>query len=494
MSFHKETLSKDLLDGDGDQSPVSGQQASEMLAEIHKFGDYLNVESLSEFHQDVVLGYHEEVARCFGIVGIDFAVRSRCNEPFRFTCLHLVVYGKQVEAYNKKHMIAVISHQSRIDHIKVAKLLLKHGANVNAKDYYGFTPLHRATSGNPQLEIAKLLIEAGADVNSRNRMGLVPLHQALMCKEFESCKLLLDSGADPECCDNDGLSVLQLSWTAFCIPSIRELIWNHVTKSKQKKVQKSKKVNGGEGEEKEKVVEKGAEKSVEKVEKVVGKKKENKGEKVVKAKAEKVEGKREGKEAVEEEEEVGSKICGNCGKGGGEAQLLKCNNCRSQYYCNVKCQKTDWKYHKLQCLLLHDSSYVSVTVTATVKVTVCVTPSDPSSSPSVPSSSPSRPLPPCVSEEHNNCLIINPRKKEGDSFIVKVQVNLYEGGEGPMHCSDQTERLRCYILPQDPNYDRIWWAIRKEGWKGLKGYFKAFFFSKVKLAIRVDKILPLQPW
>ena len=50
----------------------------------------------------------------------------------------------------------------------VAKLLLKHGANINSLDANGETPLHRAAFAysRTSIEVARLLINQGADVNA----------------------------------------------------------------------------------------------------------------------------------------------------------------------------------------------------------------------------------------------------------------------------------------------------------------------------------------
>ena len=86
--------------------------------------------------------------------------------------------------------------------VAVAKFLLDKGANVNARDDYQFTPLHRA-SGVPDQDLVLLqsLIDKGADVNAQGYNGLTPLHWAAFRGGFKVAKLLLDHGADINACD-----------------------------------------------------------------------------------------------------------------------------------------------------------------------------------------------------------------------------------------------------------------------------------------------------
>ena len=50
------------------------------------------------------------------------------------------------------------------------------GADVNAKNDHGGTPLHYAAYRNDNSAVIEALLEAGADVNAKNDDGNTPLH------------------------------------------------------------------------------------------------------------------------------------------------------------------------------------------------------------------------------------------------------------------------------------------------------------------------------
>eukprot|EP00730_Choanoeca_flexa_P007994 TRINITY_DN12421_c1_g3_i1.p2 TRINITY_DN12421_c1_g3~~TRINITY_DN12421_c1_g3_i1.p2 ORF type:complete len:125 (+),score=13.72 TRINITY_DN12421_c1_g3_i1:717-1091(+) len=78
--------------------------------------------------------------------------------------------------------------------IEVAELLLAAGANMDATNWFGRTPLHVASQYHPSL--AMLLISKGADVNATDQDEYTPLHS--FEGSIEVAELLLAAGADLE--------------------------------------------------------------------------------------------------------------------------------------------------------------------------------------------------------------------------------------------------------------------------------------------------------
>src|SRR5262249_977138 len=76
---------------------------------------------------------------------------------------------------------------------QAVRKLLDNGADVNARDPEGNTPLILA-SFYASPECLELLIEKGADVNSANKAGATPLIRA--ATDYEKTRLLVAAGAN----------------------------------------------------------------------------------------------------------------------------------------------------------------------------------------------------------------------------------------------------------------------------------------------------------
>ena len=94
--------------------------------------------------------------------------------------------------------------------VEIGKLLIEKGADVNAKDLLGWTPLIYATYSG-QTAFVKLLIKKRADVNARSNTGWTPLMYAAYSGRVEIGKLLIEKGADVNAISRAGETALSIA-------------------------------------------------------------------------------------------------------------------------------------------------------------------------------------------------------------------------------------------------------------------------------------------
>ncbi|MDE0529190.1 MAG: ankyrin repeat domain-containing protein, partial [Truepera sp.] len=87
----------------------------------------------------------------------------------------------------------------------IIETLVAAGVEVNVRGRVNFTPLHNAAWWNANPAVIEALVAAGAEVNARDRDGDTPLHDAARFSDNPAIiTALLDAGADEAARDDDG--------------------------------------------------------------------------------------------------------------------------------------------------------------------------------------------------------------------------------------------------------------------------------------------------
>ena len=124
-----------------------------------------------------------------GFTPLGFAVFFRHQE----TVKALVDAGANVNLPSRESMkVTPLASAAAATQTDSARLLIAHGANVNARAAGGHIPLHEAAA-NGSVELVTLLIENGADINAQTDDGRTPLDFAKEYNRREVIALLKES-------------------------------------------------------------------------------------------------------------------------------------------------------------------------------------------------------------------------------------------------------------------------------------------------------------
>ena len=105
-------------------------------------------------------------------------------------------------------------------------LLLTHGADIEARDEHGRTPLLLAVNQpSASRAMVAFLIRYRAQLDARSFNGETPLSAALM-RDREIIKMLLDGGADVNFSDRSGRTPLHWAMEAHDLALVDLLSWS----------------------------------------------------------------------------------------------------------------------------------------------------------------------------------------------------------------------------------------------------------------------------
>ena len=108
------------------------------------------------------------------------------------------------------HMAAAAFQRS------TARLLVRKGAPLDAKNRRGAEPLHYAADTNwwnptAQSETIRYLLSVGANANARDANGATPLHRAVRTRSAMAVRALLAGGADVQLKNKNGSAPFDLA-------------------------------------------------------------------------------------------------------------------------------------------------------------------------------------------------------------------------------------------------------------------------------------------
>ncbi|XP_044193731.1 ankyrin repeat domain-containing protein 61-like isoform X1 [Thunnus albacares] len=143
-------------------------------------------------------------------------VCGQAEACLRLLCEHGVNISAEVEG--ESHQTALhlsVSYAA----LSAVQILTSYGADVNAVDSSGMTPLHMA-AGILHKDIIAILIRQGADINMGvKHSGNTPLHLAVVAMAMKTSKTLeedisciselLEGGAEPDAVNKAGMTPLQ---------------------------------------------------------------------------------------------------------------------------------------------------------------------------------------------------------------------------------------------------------------------------------------------
>ncbi|CAO3674717.1 unnamed protein product [Umbelopsis ramanniana] len=173
---------------------LAGQYPDVISTLIHR-GACINARQ-QEFPHQGVLHYYASLDQIEGVrllLNCDYNIHIRDNDDDYLTALHYVARRRKGDC-------------------EIADILLRQGVDVNAKDRDGRTALHYC-SGHDSLDLANLLIDFGIDIDATSfEYGYRPtaLQLAIKCRNLELISLLVRHRADVNARDN-GKTVLHMA-------------------------------------------------------------------------------------------------------------------------------------------------------------------------------------------------------------------------------------------------------------------------------------------
>ncbi len=138
----------------------------------------------------------------------------------------LLAHGAKVNAVDSRKGQNALMWAAAEGHSDVVDYLIAKGADVKAVSQAGFTPLVFAAEKGNAKSVASLL-KAGLDPSYTLPRGPSVLQVAVLAEKTEAAKTLLDNGANPDAADRTGNTALHLAAQLGNLEVVQKLIEKH---------------------------------------------------------------------------------------------------------------------------------------------------------------------------------------------------------------------------------------------------------------------------
>jgi ankyrin repeat protein len=126
-----------------------------------------------------------------------------------------------VQDFNEMYPLSLAIYAN---HTEAVKFLVKSGAKINKPAFKKLTALHMAFDKEINPQIAIHLIQAGANVNAVDEDGNTPLHYAVGIKNIDIVKAMIKAGAELELENGEQNTALMIAAASDDLPMIQLLI------------------------------------------------------------------------------------------------------------------------------------------------------------------------------------------------------------------------------------------------------------------------------